>query len=245
MQCAFFPVVRSVQAQVLKGIYSERILDEWTDCTPVKAEENPLTDEQSLDGNYIMLLRPPWGLEKGMEYNQTFGIGPLGASGINRFLWSLLTGNVFEVDDGAYSFTNEIINTVALGANNGCGKTDASQLECVLTNIAKSISTSIRDSTYTQWSELYPAGETSGQAFTNISYVAVHWPWIISPVLVCILGLVSLFGTMWKSQRCDIPKWKNDPYPLLFLYEENRSSGDECAKSEKVTRVKLCRDGDQ
>jgi hypothetical protein len=48
----------------------------------------------------------------------------------------------------------------------------------------------------------------------------VRWEWIVLPGLVWVLGVGTLAGTIWKTRRAQVPKWKNDPIPLMFLYQD-------------------------
>jgi hypothetical protein len=63
MECAMMPCVMSLNATAINGAYQEQVLDAFTD-----AEILGPTDQKSLS------LRPPWGLERGIEKGQTFGM---------------------------------------------------------------------------------------------------------------------------------------------------------------------------
>jgi hypothetical protein len=73
-----------------------------------------------------------------------------------------------------------------------------------------------------------------------MTYVAVHWQWIALPILVWLLGIITLVGTILKSRRAVVPTWKNNVMPLLFIYEggqDEQPSVD--GKLENDQRVRL------
>lgn len=79
---------------------------------------------------------------------------------------------------------------------------------------------------------------TAGQALSNKTYIKVHWQWIVLPVLVCVLAAATLIGTMWKTRRVTVPKWKNDPIPLLFLCQGEASRDlDDKEASERAKNL--------
>ncbi|KAJ5676650.1 uncharacterized protein N7477_002283 [Penicillium maclennaniae] len=245
MKCNLSPIVRSLRAQVIRGVYHETTLDTWTNYT------------RESKG----LLYPPWGPEKGMQYNQSFGISDDSLITFAEFIVELFTGYVQADHEGLYGFgyggigtTNyasiDCIEAIAFGNITGCEVNNASKLECAMSNVAAAMSKTFRDSAYADdesaLSPLSGNNATNGQAFSSVTHIAVHWQWIISPMLVWVLGLISLIGAVSKSRKASIPRWKNDPIPLLFLCENIHSdhvTGNE--KAENSPDVRLCIEGDQ
>jgi hypothetical protein len=62
-----------------------------------------------------------------------------------------------------------------------------------------------------------------GVVRVTATYVSVQWQWLVLPVFVSVVTAVALMGTLWKVNRGRVPRWKNDPVPLLFLYSEGES----------------------
>lgn len=58
-----------------------------------------------------------------------------------------------------------------------------------------------------------------GLAMSNMTYAAVHWQWITLPVLVWLLGVITMVATVLKSRSAVVPTWENNVMPLLFIYE--------------------------
>jgi hypothetical protein len=58
-ECAMLRCIHSIEAAVNDGIYQEQIVD------PYYFEDKPYDNE---------IVTPPWGEEKGVRFNETFGI---------------------------------------------------------------------------------------------------------------------------------------------------------------------------
>jgi hypothetical protein len=217
MECALIPIVRSFRITVTNGTYREETLATWTNGTT-----NPR-------GGYY--LYPPWGPELGMKHNQSFGLSAPTMKSMDGFFKSIFTGNAklsppnveFNSYGGSYAGT-DIIQAILYAKITGCTATTADKLRCVMENVAAAASKTFRDSVATG-NGAGGNGTISGQAKSSATYIAVHWQWITLPAVVWLLGLMTLVGTIWKSRRDSVPKWKNDLMPLLFLYK-NRQVGD-------------------
>lgn len=58
-----------------------------------------------------------------------------------------------------------------------------------------------------------------GTAYTRETYVSVHWPWMIFPLLMLFLSIVFLVATMYKTSRDshgEIGIWKTSAMPTLM-----------------------------
>ncbi|CAI7618969.1 unnamed protein product [Penicillium glandicola] len=226
MECSLFPTVRSFLPTVTNGIYHEKTLDTWTNST-FEYEPSP--------GYY---LNPPWGPEMGMEHNQSFVLGSLSAAAMGWFFQDIFTGrakisSLFGVTfmssgDGMYT-TTDVIQAISYGNITGCTDNTAERLRCAMENVAAAASKTFRDSVDTDSGA--GNGTVAGQAKSSRTYITVHWQWIALPALVWLLGLTTVVGTMWKSRRGSVPKWKNDLIPLLFLYQNGQ---DESVSGEKM-----------
>ena len=99
-------------------------------------------------------------------------------------------------------------------------------------NVADAMSKAIRDNTS-------PSNvTTAGQAMSARTHISIHWQWIILPVVVWLLGLVTLLGTIWKTRTASIPTWKNEAMPLLSVYrdgQDEKLQSGQVMKSERVT----------
>ncbi|KAL4922035.1 hypothetical protein BDW62DRAFT_76721 [Aspergillus aurantiobrunneus] len=217
-ECAIVPVVRSFRPSVENNVYKEETLATWNQSTLTRGGGVAHYD-----------LVPPWGPEMGMDDpNQVFGYNVLSSRVITMFIEQILTGHLGKTTMGSeYQSTvrdpiyagRDIL--VALGGGDivGCGPYLPSRLTCAMENIAQAISKSFRDSSY----RLNPedeSGRAVGRVRISATHVGVRWGWIVLPVLVLLLGILVLGGTLWKARRRSIPKWRNDPLPLLFLHSE-------------------------
>jgi hypothetical protein len=99
---------------------------------------------------------------------------------------------------------------------------------------------------YTLAERLTLGKSSNGRTKRTKIFVAVRWQWIaLLPVFDCLLGVVTLVGTMWESPRADVPNWKNDPVPLL-LNQNSKHNGaldDEHEKGD--AKIRLYKSGDK
>ncbi|KAH8690536.1 hypothetical protein BGW36DRAFT_364108 [Talaromyces proteolyticus] len=219
-ECSLEPMVRSFNASVNNSAYSETTIATWSN-----------QDTQVVNGTSVRALQPPWGSEMGTQPNQTFQIYSESLASINEFLTELFTGNaygdntgmgrlLFRTDSSQIYAALDVIQTLTMGNITGCGFEAAEKLSCSMNNVAAAISKTLRDSEFISAdSNPSQANMTSGHAMSLVTHVTVRWEWIVLSILVWLLGTIMLIGTIWKTRQEHAPKWKNDPLPLLFLYQ--------------------------
>ena len=83
-ECAMLRCIHSIDAAVKDGIYQEEIVDTYY------FEEEPY---------HGVMVTPPWGEEKGVRYNETFGMTPE-AYDSAKASWVGLAGSAREADSG-------------------------------------------------------------------------------------------------------------------------------------------------
>ena len=214
-ECVIEPVVRLSRPSVRNNVFTDATLAIWNTATVPNNET----------GWYF---NPPWGDDMGVQPNQTFILEREAEIAISTFLMNILSGKFSHTPlHQAYGATSDTMGYAAsdilqaLGREDivGCSTESAIRLRCAMENIAAAISKTFRDTMYIQAaSKLENANMTPGHVLTSVTYVSVHWQWVVLPALVWILGAVALVGTFWKTRRTRVPKWRNDPLPLLFLY---------------------------
>ncbi|OGM45307.1 hypothetical protein ABOM_006429 [Aspergillus bombycis] len=246
-ECSIQPVVHSFNATVQDNIYTETTIATW--------EKSQATWDSNRESNLPagIYFEPPWGLEQGINPNTSFMFSGLAASSLDTFFQGLFTGVWFMRSSYSSSFlpgpldmyaAPDFIQAMAIGNITGCDVGSLDKLQCAMENVAAAVTKSFRDSAYIK-ADSDPVGAlmAAGRAMANVVYVEVRWPWIVLPGLVWVLGAATLLGTMWKSRKVGAPKWRNDPIPLLFLFQDQgygvgvseRAAGE---KAETL-RVKL------
>lgn len=120
----------------------------------------------------------------------------------------------------------------------------AERIQCALNNVAGAIPKTLLDTPRLEGSPL-GSHRTAGVAKTNRIFVAVRWQWIAPPIFVCLIGVVTLIGTMWESRRADVPNWKNDPVPLLLNQDSQHSDVLDDEHEEEYLKVRLYKTGDK
>jgi hypothetical protein len=232
IECTLTPIARRVHTAVTGGVYQEDTLSIWANGSIT-------------NGTADYSLQPTWGPEMGVAYNTTFSIPLRIMSAIDDFMISFFAGSVqlsldslafYPSDKFAYA-SADFMQAISISNITGCTATGAAKLRCAMENAAAAMEKSFRDSTPSSTGSKSP---TVGQAMSNMTYVAVHWQWIALPILVWLLGIITLVGTILKSRRAVVPTWKNNVMPLLFIYEggqDEQPSVD--GKLENDQRVRL------
>jgi hypothetical protein len=218
-ECTIIPVVRSFRPSVENNVYKEETLATWDQSSLIRGDK--------LVAHYDLV--PPWGPEMGIDQpNQVFGYNVLSSRVVTRFVEEIFTGRLSKSDntpnylstapDPIYAGRDSL---VALGEGDivGCGGYLPSRLNCTMENIAQAISKSFRDSRYRVNAE-DESGRAVGRVRISVTHVGVRWQWIVLLALLLLLGILVLAGTLWKARRRCIPRWKNDPLPLLFIYND-------------------------
>lgn len=252
-ECAIYPTVRSSSATVKNGSYSDTTLATWTDQWSTADSQPPVMHP----GVY---LNPPWGPELGMQHKQTFFLSMISVAGIDPFFQDFFAGYTkletrsgirFVAESDNWYAGSDFIQAMAIGDITGCTSRTAEKLDCAIDNVAAAMSKTFRDSQFTPTDpEAHEARMARGRAMTNTTYISVHWKWIVLPALVWLLGAVTLIGAIWKTQRANVPKWKNDPIPLLLLSDHgvrNIRGGYDKEGIQQVENetAKLYKDGDR
>lgn len=218
-ECVIVPVVRSFRASVENNVYTEESLATWDQSSLIRGDGFIAHHD----------LVPPWGPEMGTnQTNQVFGYNVLSSRVVTLFVQQILTGHLgMTGSNPEYRSTasnliyagRDILVALGEGEVVGCGGYLPSRLNCTMENIAQAVSKSFRDSRYKVNAE-DESSRAVGRARVSVTHVGVRWAWIVLPVLVLLLGILVLAGTLWKARRRCIPKWRNDPLPLLFLHND-------------------------
>ncbi|RHZ60216.1 DUF3176 domain-containing protein [Aspergillus thermomutatus] len=204
-ECVLEPVVRSLNATVRNGTYQDRSLATWN-------QRSSFSDNKDA----ALLIQPPWGAEHGIQPNQSFSIGHMAYPAMLNFFRDLF-GGYFEVQTNI----RDTLQALVYGNITGCATDQPDKLRCAMTNVAAAMTKTFRDSAYIQaGSDPEQSQMTVGRGVVVTYFVEVHWRWITLPGVVWSLGAVTLVGTAWKTRRSKVPNWRNDPLPLLFLYQK-------------------------
>ncbi|PYI13750.1 hypothetical protein BO99DRAFT_477529 [Aspergillus violaceofuscus CBS 115571] len=248
-ECSLEPTVYSFNASVQSNVYREEILAAWS--RDMRAQSTKRGVMPPFKGS-----PPGWGTAEGiMQPNQTFLITDTASSGLGTFLQYLFAGSYrvtgsktrLQVDQGTAYATADTIQALMSGNMTGCSMQTAEKFACAMHNVAAAVTKSFRDAAYIAVdSDVAAANMTAGHGWVNQTYVQVHWQWATLPVVVWVLGLLTLLGAWWKARRSEVPSWRNSPMPLLFLYREDKWEGESTVEEpfprREDVRVMLCKD---
>lgn len=240
--------VQSVNASVRAGVYSETVLDTFT--------EAPAGYKTWI----TYRLQPPWGVERGIDPAARLSFGfteqvqldwsPSASlpdfmpfNSIAGYAQTLTrhTGVAYCNIDGAENMGQCIEGAMPRYIFNArynakdCGSPNADTFACAMRDIAAAVTRTFRNSgiiangTNISDAFLVSGNSTlaSGRAETTATFVRVQWLWILLPCTVWGLGVITWIVVAFRTRRLRLPNWRDDPLPLLFLYREGdgRPSG--------------------
>ncbi|GKZ60853.1 hypothetical protein AnigIFM49718_007213 [Aspergillus niger] len=227
-ECLLDPIVRSFRPAVHQNAYSEETLAIWTQSNFVTGDDANVTD-----GN---TLTPPdsWVADYGVPVNQSspqnnsaqsYVLGFVAGKAIEIFFQAILSGQssrgilhtVFTPASINYA-ASDALEALGWGNITGCSDLLADRLPCAMGNVAAAMTKTVRDSAYIA-DPRSTSGWAVGNAMVPAVYIAVHWQWVVLPLVVWVAGATLVGGTLWKTQRARAPAWRNDTLPLLFLYK--------------------------
>ncbi|KAL3254668.1 hypothetical protein ABHI18_008808 [Aspergillus niger] len=227
-ECLLDPIVRSFRPAVHQNAYSEETLAIWTQSNFVTGDNANVTD-----GN---TLTPPdsWVADYGVPVNQSspqnnsaqsYVLGFVAGKAIEIFFQAILSGQssrgilhtVFTPASINYA-ASDALEALGWGNITGCSDLLADRLPCAMGNVAAAMTKTLRDSAYIA-DPRSTSGWAVGNAMVPAVYIAVHWQWVVLPLVVWVAGATLVGGTLWKTQRARAPAWRNDTLPLLFLYK--------------------------
>jgi hypothetical protein len=230
-ECNIAPVVRSFRAGVTRGEYHEETLAIWTNGS-----------YESFVGGSNYNFKPPWGLDLGVEPNKQFTLTKRSIMSIRSFFTGFFPGGA-ELTPFGFKFietgislyaSHDLMQLIALSNITNCTTRTTEKLHCAMDNVALAMTKAIRDSNSSSSPNFTT---TTGQAMIATTHVTIHWQWITLPVLVWLLGLITLLGTMWKTRRAGIPTWKNETMPILSVYRDGsneKPQGDQVLETDRV-----------
>ncbi|CAO2648858.1 Nn.00g098070.m01.CDS01 [Neocucurbitaria sp. VM-36] len=208
-ECAMFPCILSIDADVSDGIYQERILDTYY-----------FPDDAI---NYT--IATSWGKENGVRSGDIFGMTFDAYQSAVVSLLPPLVGEVQEADAGmGVSFSSDEIQAIfsAEHTEKTCD-TPHDNFACTFKAIGDAMTKTVRDVSMPMNGSRMP-DVVRGKAFVTTTFLRVEWMWLSLPVVVWVFGLIIWLGTMWKSWRVAAPLWRDNVLPLVFISPENKDT---------------------
>jgi len=235
-ECSLSPCVLSVKPSVVNGSYSETLLDTFTERAPAGSSW------------LFHRLRPPWGLDRGVNpaANLSFGLSDTVVVDWQRRGYLAEGGPIVgfaETSDGhsAIQFclrvspeggacTDGGLVSYIFNANytaSECGSVNNDTFSCAMGGIARAITKTMRNSgVVTGGTGIGRAFIAEGYAASVATFVRIQWYWLMLPAAVWILGVTTWSTVVIQTGRLSLPAWRDDPLPLLFLYDGDEPQDD-------------------
>ena len=128
-----------------------------------------------------------------------YSVGVWAADAIEGYLEPIFNGTII-LNEESQTFSSDYIQAIWNAS---------SDLDGWIKNLASSMTNVIRTGT-PQPNDFY-----NGKGYQL--GVQVHWPWIVLPVVLVALSLITLIVTMIRTARSPVRAWKGSPLALLFM----------------------------
>ena len=73
--------------------------------------------------------------------------------------------------------------------------------------------------------EAYSVTHVAGRVLGPETYMEVRWGWIAFPVVLVLLGMVTLFGVMLQTRKYGLGVWKTSFWPLFYRFSRGDVDG--------------------
>ncbi|KFY31159.1 hypothetical protein V493_01335 [Pseudogymnoascus sp. VKM F-4281 (FW-2241)] len=247
-ECIIMPCVRSIEASVRHGVYSETVLDTYTEVIDRFTKVNDTN-------NYGSILRPPWGPDKGIHPgdDNEFGVG-LGVTASmsnENYPGTILTGYITTQDGGSglVSSSDQLryiwyadVSTLDTCPYTSRGKKD--KFACAMQAVADAYTQTVRDSVYKTNGTASPEGFARGETLVSRTFIRVEWRWIALHITVWALTAIGWVGTVLISKNLGIPFWRNNPMPMIYMYSDAQAQGQSAARSGSSLGMDMENGGD-
>ena len=246
-RCFFYFSVIEVQVQVTNGVYSQNILQEYT-----QVQNRPSAPTSILNGTEFFFIDPwdypmsetlvyqPAFAKKPPNSNDTFNVPFETFAQLGSLLWSsdFLNGNVsVGFSSGAQGNSENVLLLY-----------EADNIPRAMENLAQYMTTEIRvDDTEIlqeeQGNVTFVAAQQAvvGTVWTQQQIVTVEWAWLALPTALLILSIILFTATCLKSNRTDgVGLWASSPLTLFFQGQLSRDlTSLRCSKRELNTAEKM------
>lgn len=71
------------------------------------------------------------------------------------------------------------------------------------------------------------------------TFIRVRWQWIVLPAGVWAFGLVPWVVVVIQTWRLQLPNWRNDLLPPIFLFREDSRHGDTSRGGDQSTETEV------
>lgn len=234
-ECTIYPCARRIGGETENNNYTETYdtitnpgqapVDSW--CEWVEADQDLLP--AALGDVNVLIQPPPWPAGSNASERLSLGLIDESCRSIEAFFFGAFNGSaiamsdIFEFKAGdipSYA-SSDILSAIYYGKFSGCNADNKDPIYCAMSNVARAMTKTFRDSAYVAqgYHGVTLANMTRGATLVEHVYIHITWYWLILPVLVWFLAVglwVSAAATTWRHKA---PMWRNNPLPLLFLYD--------------------------
>lgn len=215
-ECAISFCVKSYQASVKNGKFSEKLID--TDTT---------SNYTYASGTKNIALTPKTCYYNGSTYHQpsdnencTFNISWLSLISMSNSLSPLLKGKGSLFVSNRPDWSSETARAIYGQQGN------LTEISSMFDSLTSSLTTHARSKVC--------AATTNGTTWTVESYVHVRWLWMILPIALVAFTLVFFIATIWNTRNQFI--WKSSPLALLFSNVDAPEVHPELSRMEKTSQ---------
>lgn len=187
----------------------------------------------------VALQPPPWPENSSIRSRDTFGLSFHAVSPIWSFFNDIFSGSFATAGDNLSFYSRrrpgnffgrdtsqgvaaDVVSAIMYGNIAGCGS-GRDPMECALENTAKAVTKTFRDDAFIRYGYAN-ASMSRGKTMVEQVHIEIQWPWLLVPTLIWFLSVGLWSATIWRTWVRNIPMWRNNPLPLLWLYRPTSES---------------------
>jgi hypothetical protein len=148
-----------------------------------------------------------------------YAVSALSILNMNAGLCDAALGTITGTRYPIYSFHHEEGGMHIDGVNGATGSTLApSSLEIAAIDDQRNFSKVLENiaSSLNNYLQRYATDQVPGEVLVQETYVHVRWPWLVLPIALVLVGILTLLHTIWQTKRQKAVVWKSSILPLLY-----------------------------
>jgi hypothetical protein len=206
-KCFFYFTVQQIEASTTNGIYTEHVVDEYSQVDSFGAYKNgTISSDASID----LVFNPPFAKD---SPNNTFTIPQYNYEVIGSEFAQLLNGNISVDSSSGFTGSSDLLLLLWMTHN---VTRSMENLAVYMTNALRNNDSAILAEAQKNPSAIAPDQAVLVTVWVQEQFVSVRWAWLAMPLSLILFVTMFLVATIVKTSRSRIGVWKSSPLALLF-----------------------------
>jgi hypothetical protein len=237
-ECTLIPCVHRISASVEGGQYTEKILETFTESEPSDPKTRDLYVlgdwtkrwKYGLSARGFLGLDEPTRIKISDSYARTWLDAMLVGSVQDTKIETILGSQGTQVRNDSFGllFSSDTVQAMfyANFTKDNCDTPD-DKFTCVFNALGRGMTKAVRDVSMsanrgTASGDGDAASEdiAAGEVLITKSFIRIEWAWFSLPIIVWVFSCITMVGSMWRTRKAKVPRWQDNPLPLLYLCRE-------------------------